>query len=190
MIKSIINNLSFPVTAGLLFIVTGICILVLPIKDYNSYTPLYGIPFIISGISDSIFAIHNRKIIFNEWKWYIVFGTLTTGLGYYIINLTSNGLFFDVGAISIFRSGILIGLGTDTRKYGYIYWEYILIAGIFGIILSLLLTIEVYKILMTGLTFIAIGTTSVLLALALHKVKQYYKPVKHFSKDVTTSESS
>ena len=44
MIKSIISNLSFPVTAGLLFIITGICILVLPIKDYNSYTPLYGAP--------------------------------------------------------------------------------------------------------------------------------------------------
>ena len=128
--------------------------------------------------------------MFHEWAWYLVFGGLTAGVGYYLINLTGNGLFFDVGAVSIFRLGILIGLGADTRKYGHIYWEYILITGICGIILSLLLTIEVSKILMTGLAFIAIGVTSVLLALALHKVKQYYKPVKHFPKDANTSESS
>lgn len=190
MAKSIINTLPFPITTGLLFVVAGICILTLPIKDYNSYAHLYGVPFIISGISDIVFAIRNRKIMFHEWIWYIVFGGLTAGIGYYLNTLDSNGLFFDIGAISIFRLGILVGLSAETRKYGHTYWKYILIAGICGIILSFLLTIEVSKTLMTGLVFIIIGITSVLQVLAFRKVIQYYKPVKNFSKDIDTSESS
>ncbi len=178
MIKSIIN--SFSLAIELLFVITGVCTLVLPTKDYNFHTLLYGIPFIASGISDIILAIRHFRI-FHQWGWYAVFGSITIATGCCLINLTDSGLLFGIGVFSLFRLVVLIGLGADIRKYGLeLYWKYIVITGICGIILSGLLTLETSERLITGLIFITIGVTSVLLTKSLHKVIHYYKLFMRF----------
>lgn len=112
--------------------------------------------FMVCGISEVIFSIRNRKIIY-DWDWYIVFGILIFVMGIYVLKITNYTLGLWTGFVSLFRSGILLGLVVELRKYGGVEWRNVILCSACGVIFSLMLISGVSVMLMTGLVLIVIG---------------------------------
>lgn len=65
-IKNSLKGWYYPVITGILSIITGVFLFIIPQSLYSVYVQIFGIVFIISGLLRLIFSFQNRKTI-NGW---------------------------------------------------------------------------------------------------------------------------
>jgi len=184
--KTIINHLSktikhwyVPMIIGVLFILLGIYIFTTPLETYVTLAIFFSVSFIVSGIFDIYFSIQNKDSL-HSWGWYLVSGLLTLVIGIYlVINplISITVLPFFVGFTMLFRSFQLLGHSFDLRNLKILKWGNLAIISVLGIILSFILLVHplfvgVSLVIITALTFISVGISSIVLSFDLKSIKK------------------
>ncbi len=177
-IRETVKHWYIPLIIGLLFLVMGIYIFTVPVETYLTLSVLFSISFLVSGLSDVFFSLQNRKAV-HGWGWYLVSGIISVLLGVYLVQypgISITVLPFVVGFTMMFRSAYLLGFAFDLRSYGIMNWGNLAVASVLGIVLSFLLLANpvvtgLSLSVLTALTFIFIGVSSIMLSLNLKKIK-------------------
>lgn len=163
---------------GLIFIVMGIWVILTPVSSFIALSVFFAVTFLVTGFSEIIYAISNRKILEN-WGWNLAEGVFDLILGVILVShpgLSIAFLIFYVGFALIFRSIMTIGWSVHLNKLGTKNWGWVLVLGIFGLIFSFMLlwnptltglAIVVYL----GIAFIMIGIAQVFLSFRLRHSK-------------------
>lgn len=163
---------------GVLFILFGIYIFTKPLETYITLSVFFSVSFIVSGIFDIYFSIQNKDVL-NGWGWYFVSGLLTLIMGIYLISnpvISLAVLPFYVGFTMLFRSFQLLGHSFDLRNLKILNWGNLAIVSVLGILLSFILIFNPMFsgfsiVVVTALTFIFVGISSVFLSFNLKKIK-------------------
>lgn len=167
---------------GLLLAGTGFWTFTSPVKSYLTLAIIFSITFLLAGILESYFAISNRKAMDN-WGWSLMFGIITALGGILMLvnpQISMVTMPFYIGFVILFRSTMAIGWATDLKRQGVLNWGNLMIAGVLGILFSLILIWNpafggMTIVFWTGFSFLMTGITSVVLAFKLRRV---YKQVK------------
>lgn len=185
--KTIINQLAstikhwyVPMIIGILFILFGFYIFSTPLETYVTLSVFFSISFIVSGIFDIYFSVQNKDSI-QGWGWYLVSGLLSLVIGIYmIINpvISISVLPFCVGFTMLFRSFQLLGYAFDLRNLKVLSWGNVAITSVLGIVLSFVLLASpiftgISLVVITALTFVFVGVSSISLSLELKKIKDF-----------------
>lgn len=177
-IKESISHWYIVFTVGLIFLATGLLILIRPHEAMVTLATLLGIAFIFAGIIEIFFAFANRTAM-SRWTWPLVFGILTTVVGLFFIlspGFTVFVMTLALGLIVVFRSIAAVSFSMDVRLIGGRYWwVYMLLAVVgiffsFALILSHLLDKEMINE-WTGLSLLAVGAYNTFLGLRLRRLK-------------------
>ncbi|CAN1489015.1 HdeD Uncharacterized conserved protein [Flavobacteriaceae bacterium] len=184
---TLINQLSktikhwyIPMIIGILFVLFGIYIFTTPLETYVTLSVFFSFSFIVSGIFDIYFSIQNKDSL-PGWGWYLVSGLLTLVIGVYLISnpLTSlTVLPFFVGFTMLFRSFQLLGYSFDLRNLKILKWGNLAIISVLGIIFAfILISNPLFAgfsiVIVTALTFLSVGISSVILSFNLKKIKDF-----------------
>lgn len=182
-LKSFKNSIKYwyiPLIIGIILIACGIYTLTVPLSAYLTLSVLFSLSFIFIGLLDTVFAIQNSKYL-NGWGWYLVGGLLSLAMGIYLIihpDISVTILPYVVGFTVMFRSFYLLGISFDLKEIGILSWGNVAIASVLGIILSLLLLANpvfsgISLVVITALSFIFVGISSIILSFNLKKVKDF-----------------
>lgn len=169
---------------GIIFVITGIVILLGTVEAYVGSGMLVCISMLGIGISQLLFAITNRKIL-PGWGWTLASGIIDVAAGVYlalfpIIMLAT--LPFLVGFWLLFRSSYFMGISLDLQSYRISGWGW-LFGG--GLVLMTLSGIALYFpsdavigiVLWSGTAFLAGGVLSVVIAIKFREFDKY-KPCR------------
>ncbi len=122
-IANAIKHWYIPLIVGIIFALTGIYTLFSPLKAYLTLSVLFSLSFLISGLSEIIFSISNRKEIDN-WGWTLTFGIVTALFGVLLVmnpQISITTLPFYVGVVVLFRSIMGIAYALDLKNT--VYWN-------------------------------------------------------------------
>jgi uncharacterized membrane protein HdeD (DUF308 family) len=168
-----------PLIIGIILVAAGIYVFTVPLETYLTLSVLFSISFIIIGLLDIFFSIRNHKIL-QGWGWYLVGGLLSMAGGiilsiYPAISIVI--LPFVVGFTLLFLSFLLLGYSFEMKSLGILNWGNAAILSVLGIIFSFMLTVRplvsgISLVVITGVSFILIGASSIALAFDLRKVKK------------------
>ena len=165
-----------PLLFGALFVAAGIGILLFPEESYKALTTVIGIILLISGTTQLVNSINNRKYIFG-FGFQLGGGVVDLVLGILLIVnplILLKIITFFVGIWLIVSGLILVSRALDVRKEGLKGWTRELILGIFLLVLAILfffhpeilgLTIAIW----TALAFIILGIFRIILTFQLRK---------------------
>lgn len=159
---------------GILFICTGIWVLRTPLESYLTLSILFSVTIFISGISEIIFSVANRKEMDN-WGWGIVGGIIDLLLGIWLISsplLSITILPLFVGFMLMFRSMIAMGIAFDLKEFPDSGWGWLLTLGVLGLLFSFILIWNptfagLTIVILTGCAFITIGIFRIILSFKL-----------------------
>ena len=167
-----------PLIIGILFSIFGGYIFFIPLETYATLSILFSISFVASGLFDIIFSIQNNKSL-SGWGWYLTCGILTFAMGIYLLffpGVSKTILPFVVGFALLFRSFQLLGFAFDLKELRVLKWGNVAMLSIAGIIFSFILLAHpiftgISLIVITALSFIFIGISTIMLSLKLKKLK-------------------
>ncbi|HET6556099.1 MAG TPA: DUF308 domain-containing protein [Prolixibacteraceae bacterium] len=168
-----------PLIIGIILIAVGIYVFTMPLETYLTLSVLFSISFIFKGVLDIYFSIENRKI-FQEWGWYLVGGLLSLACGIILSiypGISMVILPFVVGFTLLFFSFHLLGFAFEMKNFGILNWGYAALLSVFGVIFSFMLIVSpliagISLVTITGVSFMFIGTSSIVLSFNLRKVKK------------------
>lgn len=187
-IKKTIKYWYIPLIIGILFVLVSIVVFSRPAGSLLTISLLFALSFLLSGISESIFAILNRDQL-DDWGWFLAYGIITLVVGILLmINpaLSMTALAFYIGFVVLFRSISTIGFAMDIKKYGSENWGGLLVIGIFGTIISFILIWNpifagMSVIILVSLSFLFAGIFNILFSLQLRKL---HKSSENISADL------
>lgn len=177
-LKDSISHWYIVFLVGLIFLATGLLILIRPHEAMMTLATLLGIAFLLAGIVEIYFALANRTAMI-RWAWPLVFGILTSLVGLlfmFIPEFTVLVMTLALGLLVVFRSIAAISFSLDVRLLGgKFWWVYMLlaVAGIFfsfALILSHLLLKELINE-WTGLALLTVGVYNIFLGLRLRRLR-------------------
>jgi len=168
-----------PLIIGIILIAAGIYVFFVPVETYLTLTVLFSISFIVKGILEIFFSIRNHKSL-QGWGWYLVGGLLSLAGGIILFiypGISIVILPFVVGFTLLFFSFLLMGYSFEMKSLGILNWGYAALFSVFGVIFSFMLIVSplfsgIYLVVITGITFIATGISSIILSRDLRKVKK------------------
>ncbi|AJW62424.1 hypothetical protein VO54_00938 [Elizabethkingia miricola] len=177
-IRGSLKDWYFPVIAGILSLIMGVFLFIIPQTNYAQYILFYGVAFIIAGLLRLIFSFQNRRII-NGWGWYLIYGMLILDLGIYLTIYSGKSSVLIIGLTALLRSITMLGTAIDLKRYEHYHWGRIAIWSIAGIIFSALLILNPASAgipinYATALYFISIGIAAILLSGEYRKVNQHH----------------
>jgi uncharacterized membrane protein HdeD (DUF308 family) len=168
---------------GLLYMCVGIWVFVTPLSSYVALSILFSVSFLVSGISDIVFSVSNRKEL-DSWGWKLAFGILSTIAGLILfsqplISITALPLY--VGFMALFYSIMAISFSIELRSYGIKNWASVLFIGILGIIFSCIILWDplfagLTLVYWTGLAFITVGVYRIIFSIQLNKLRKIVSP--------------
>ena len=126
---------------GIIFIFLGIYIFKFPVSGMLGLIVYGGISLFISGIIESAFAISYRKIN-RDWAWQLAEGFLDIILALILvlnIGLTAITLPFVFAFYGILTGIFWIVQSLFFRRKGYRFWTVALIAGLFSLLIGILI---------------------------------------------------
>ncbi|MBP8945465.1 MAG: DUF308 domain-containing protein [Paludibacteraceae bacterium] len=175
-----IKHWYIPLIIGIMFIIIGIFCFVSPLTSYLTFSLIFSISFLFSGILEIVFSITNRKEIDN-WGWTLAFGIITFIIGLLLVlnpRITMLSLPYFIGFLMLFRSIFAMSLAIDLKNYYVLNWGYLLAIAILGIIFSFILLLNplfggIAITLLLGFTFLASGCYSIYLSFELKRLKKY-----------------
>lgn len=144
---------------------------------YLDLTWIFGFIFSISGFTEILFALLNRKEL-EGWGWLLAFGIFTLLIGILLFThpqLTSATLPVFVGCGLLFRSVMAISISFELKNYGVKDWGRLLTVGILGAGFSLLLLLnpdldDLTIVTWTGLAFITLGIYSIYFSVIIRRL--------------------
>lgn len=177
-IKQSISHWYIVFAVGLIFLATGLMILIRPHEAMVALATLLGIAFLIAGIIEIIFALVNKKAL-TRWLWPMLFGILTALVGLLFISLpefTVLVMTLALGLLVVFRSIAAISFSLDVRLLGGRFWWVYMLLAVIGIFFSFALIIShlLLKELInewTGLALFTVGLYNVFLGLRLRRLR-------------------
>ncbi|OBS11226.1 hypothetical protein ATE49_15665 [Elizabethkingia miricola] len=177
-IRGSLKDWYFPVIAGILSIIMGIFLFIIPQANYTQYILFYGVVFIIAGLLRLIFSFQNRRII-NGWGWYLIYGMLILDLGIYLTVYAGKSSVLIIGLTALLRSITMLGTAIDLKRHEHYHWGRIATWSAAGIIFSTLLILNPASAgipinFVTALHFISIGIAAILLSGEYRKVNQHH----------------
>lgn len=169
-----------PLIFGIIFLLCGVYVFTVPLAVYVTLSFIFSISFLISGITEIFFSLQNRKSL-QGWGWFLVSGLLTAAIGLYLVGnpqISMVVLPFVIGITLLFRSLQLLGFAFDLKSHKIASWGNVALTSAGGIIFSLLLLFNPIftgfsLVTLTGISFIFIGVSSILLAFDLRKLKNF-----------------
>jgi uncharacterized membrane protein HdeD (DUF308 family) len=150
-----------------------------PLETYLTLSVLFSISFIIIGLLDIFFSIRNHKIL-QGWGWYLVGGILSLAGGIILFiypGISVVILPFVAGFTLLFLSSILLGFSFEMKNLRILNWGNTAILSVLGVIISFMLILSplisaISLVLITGVSFIFTGVSSIALSFNLRKVKK------------------
>lgn len=181
-INSSVNHWYIPLIFGITFLICGFYVFSVPLAAYVTLSIFFSASFLFSGITEMFFSLENRTSL-QGWGWFLISGLMTTAIGTYLIanpHISMSVLPFVVGITLLFRSFQLLGFAFDLKNMKVEGWSNVVPTSIGGMIFSLLLIFSpifmgISLVILTGISFILIGTASVMLALDFKKNKKYFR---------------
>lgn len=179
-----------PLLLGVMLIALGIYFLASPAVAYVTLTTIFSLSFLLSGISDTAFAILNRENL-KGWGWHLVSGLLSLVMGIYLLSSPAISMIllsFVVGLTFMFRAFEIFGFSLELKRLNVPNWGWLLALSILGIIFSFILVANpifagISLITFTALSFISSGVASVMVSLALKKIKNRSQKVSQHLKE-------
>ncbi|WP_407534265.1 HdeD family acid-resistance protein [Elizabethkingia miricola] len=177
-IRGSLKDWYFPAIAGILSLIMGVFLFIIPQENYAQYILFYGIVFIIAGLLRLVFSFQNRRII-NGWGWYLIYGMLILDLGIYLTVYVGKSAVLIIGLTALLRSITMLGTAIDLKRHEHYHWGRIATWSVAGIIFSVLLILNPasagipINFVMT-LYFISIGFAAILLSGEYRKVNQHH----------------
>lgn len=168
-----------PLIIGVILIAAGIYVFMVPLETYVTLSVLFSISFIVIGLLDIFFSIRNRKIL-QGWGWYLVGGLLSLAGGIVLSiypEISIVILPFVTGFTLLFLSFLLLGYSFEMKNLGILNWGNAAMLSVLGVIFSFMLIVSplfsgISLVVLTGVSFIVIGISSIVLAFDLRKVKK------------------
>ncbi len=176
-IRNSLKGWYYPTITGILSVVTGVFLFIIPKSLYSTYVQIFGIVFIISGLLRLIFSFQNRKTI-NGWGWYLIYGMLILDLGIYLTIYAAKSSVLIIGLTALLRSFTLLGTAVDLKRHEHYHWGRIAGWSAAAIILSIVLIAKPASIPLTFVTafcFITTGIAAILLSTEYRKVNQHHQ---------------
>lgn len=181
--KTIRNTIKYwylHLIVGILFILVALWVFNTPVATYLTLSILFTVTFLVSGISEIIFALSNRKELDN-WGWTLVSGIFSLLIGVLLVAnpaLSVTTLAFYAGFLVLFRSIWAISISVELKNYGVSQWVMLLIIGILGVLFSFILLWNplfagMTLVIWTGLAFLLAGIFAVILAFKLRNMKKF-----------------
>jgi uncharacterized membrane protein HdeD (DUF308 family) len=183
-IKSTIKHWYIPMLVGLFFVVVSMVVISSPEGSLRALSLLFALSFLLSGLSESIFALINKDRMDN-WSWSLTFGVITLFVGILLLlkpTLSITALAFYIGFVILFRSISTIGFAMDVKKYGSKNWSGLLILGVIGAIVSFILIWNpifagLSVVLLVALSFLFAGLFSIFLEIQLRTLHKSSKKI-------------
>ena len=91
-IRRSVKHWYIPLILGILFILCGIGVIISPQDSYLTLSILFSLSFLISGITESFFALQNTKTL-NGWGWYLVSGLISLIMGIFLLMYPALSMF-------------------------------------------------------------------------------------------------
>ena len=123
-IKDSISHWYIVFTVGVVFLATGLLILIRPHEAMLALATLVGIAFLFAGIIEIYFAFANRTVMF-RWTWPLIFGILTALVGLFFITVpefTVLVMTLALALIVVFRSIAALSFSIDVKLIEEKYW--------------------------------------------------------------------
>lgn len=171
---------------GIIFILTALYTFTQPVSAYLTLSVIFAFSFLFSGISETVFALSNRKQIDNP-GWVLTFGILNIVVGFMLLSniaVSMVALPLYVGFVLLFRSISEVSISFSLKNYNIENWGFLLAMGILGIIFSLLMIFNpafggINIAIWTGLAFLLSGSFMIYFSLQLRKLKKFPAKFKH-----------
>ena len=167
-----------PLLFGIVFILIGIWILKSPVESYEKITKLIGVIILISGTTQLIFTLNNRRGI-PGWGFPLTGDLFNLAIG--IILLVNPSILLKVitlfvGVWIIANSISVLLKAGESRKAGSRYWKWEFALGIFLIVLAGIflwhpLVLGISIAIWTAIAFIFLGIFRIVLAFRLRKLR-------------------
>jgi uncharacterized membrane protein HdeD (DUF308 family) len=166
-------------SAGILFIFLGVCVLASPVASYLSFSLLFSCGMLFAGMFEVIFAIGNFKTL-NGWGWTLTGGLIDFFLGAYLLYfplLSMVVMPVIMGLWMLFRGCMAVNSSLEMRAYGVLDWTWLMVTGLLIILLSLLiighpLLAAINVVVWTAFAFILSGIFRICLSLQLKRMKE------------------
>ena len=167
---------------GLIFFFLGIYIMRSPVSGMLGLVVYGSVMLFLSGLVISVFAITTRKVNRN-WTWQSLEGLLDIMIAFILlsnIGLTAITLPYVFATFGILTGVFWIMESLHFRRRLYKYWVVALIAGLFSIIIGLLIFYRPVLAALTivsiiGIMFIVQGLFLILFSVAMSGVKSISK---------------
>lgn len=177
-IKDSISNWRFVFLVGLIFLATGLLILLRPHEAMVSLATLLGIGLVLAGLFELYFALSNRALGART-NWPLALGIVTTLVGLFFIGVPAFTVLFmtlALAVIVILRSMAAIAFSLDVRLLGGKYWWVYMSLSVVGIFFSfaLLLSHLLRESLVNewaGLSMLTVGMYNAFLGIRLRKLR-------------------
>lgn len=169
------------VTAGFIYIILGIWVLLFPVTSYMALKTYFIMGFGALGILNIYYVLINRKKI-QHWRWNLMSGIIDIIITFLLIIKSELTLFvlpIYVGFVLMFRSIIGIGFSTFLAHAKVRNWGIVLALSILGAFFSLVLvweprvsgfTLAIY----TGLALLTAGFAQIGIAYELRRYKKLF----------------
>ena len=172
---------------GILFIGAGIWVFMTPVSSYLALSILFSVTIFISGISEIIYSISNRKEMDN-WGWVLTGGIIDLLFGLWLMSsplLSIAVLPFVVGFMLMFRSMMAIGFAFDLKDFANSGWGWLLALSILGLLFSFVLLWNpafagLSLVICTGCAFITLGIYRIILSFKLKHLHNLSKKISGF----------
>jgi uncharacterized membrane protein HdeD (DUF308 family) len=191
-----VNHWYLYVILGLVLIGVGIYTFTTPSESLLTLAIVFTIAFIITGVSEIIYALSNSKTL-HSWGWSLADGIITLLIG--ILMATNTAMSIDIlllyiGFTILMRSAHAISTGASLRSYGT-GGNKVVFAGVLGMLFAFMLIWNpamagITVVIWIGLAFIMAGLAAVVLGLHLKNLHQKFDRVSSDKKDLYDHASS
>lgn len=172
-LKSAVKHWYLSLILGILFIITGIWVILTPLESYLALSMLFSVTFFVNGFFEIVYSVSNRKLIDN-WGWVLAGGIVDLLFGFWLMSsplISIAVLPFVIGFILMFRSFSAIGFAIDMKSFGVKDWGWLLAIGILGMLCSFIL---LWNPMLAGLTAV-IWTSSAFMAIGVFRIWLSFK---------------
>ena len=139
--KQAVKNWWVSLLIGVVAVALGIWCAVTPLTTLVALTIVFAVAFLVSGISEIVFAVSNQKVL-KGWGWTLVSGIIDLVFGFILISLPVEAialvLTYFVGFWIMFQSIWAIGTSVELQRNNVRGWGWLLALAIAGVIMSII----------------------------------------------------
>jgi len=179
-LKQAVKNWWIFLLVGIIAVVLGIWCMVTPLTTFIALTFVFVISFMISGISEIIFALTNRECIKN-WGWILALGILELIFAIFLlVNMSITPLVFSyfIAFWVLIQAIWGIAMAFDLKKISNSGWGWLLALSILGIIVAIILLSQpliagISAAMILSFGFLAYGILRIYIAFRLKSLHKY-----------------